>query len=30
VDKIIGKAWITYWPPNLIGLVPSYSFSLGN
>lgn len=29
-DKIIGKAWITYWPPNLIGLVPSYTFNLGH
>jgi signal peptidase I len=25
-DKIIGKAWISYWPPNLIGLVQTYSY----
>jgi signal peptidase I len=27
VKKIIGKAWITYWPPNLAGLVPTYSYA---
>lgn len=27
VKNIIGKAWVTYWPPQLIGLVPSYSFA---
>ncbi len=25
--KIIGKAWISYWPPQLIGLVPTYSYA---
>ncbi len=25
--NIIGKAWVTYWPPQLIGLVPSYSYA---
>jgi signal peptidase I len=25
--KIIGKAWITYWPLDLIGWVPSYSYT---
>lgn len=24
-DKIVGKVWLTYWPPPLIGLVPDYS-----
>jgi signal peptidase I len=27
VDKIIGKAWVSYWPPQLIGLVPDYSYA---
>jgi signal peptidase I len=22
-EKVVGKAWLTYWPPNEIGLVPS-------
>lgn len=26
-QKIIGKAWITYWPLNLIGLVPTFSYA---
>ena len=25
--KIIGKAWVTYWPPQMIGLVPDYSYA---
>lgn len=25
--NIIGKAWFSYWPPQLIGLVPSYSYA---
>ena len=25
--KIIGKAWITYWPLNLIGFVPTFSYA---
>ncbi len=25
--KIIGKAWITYWPPNMIGFVPTYTYA---
>ncbi len=24
---IIGKAWVSYWPPQLIGLVPTYSYA---
>jgi signal peptidase I len=27
LDKIIGKAWITYWPPQVMGLVPTYSYA---
>ena len=26
-DDIIGKAWISYWPPNYWGFVPHYSYS---
>ena len=29
-SKVIGKAWITYWPPSLIGLVPTFSYSTEN
>lgn len=25
--NIIGKAWISYWPPQLMGFVPSYSYA---
>ncbi len=25
--KIIGKAWITYWPLNMIGWVPTYTYA---
>lgn len=25
--SIIGKAWLSYWPPSLWGLVPSYSYA---
>jgi signal peptidase I len=25
--KIIGKAWISYWPPQQIGMVPTYSYA---
>lgn len=25
--NIIGKAWISYWPPQMIGLVPTYSYA---
>jgi len=24
---IIGKAWVSYWPPQLMGLIPSYSYA---
>lgn len=24
---LIGKAWISYWPPRLMGLIPSYSYA---
>jgi signal peptidase I len=27
--KIIGKAWVSYWPPQLIGIVPDYSYAAG-
>ncbi len=26
-DDIIGKAWISYWPPQHLGLVPHYSYA---
>lgn len=26
VDRIIGKAWITYWPSDEIGIVPHYDY----
>jgi len=26
-SKIIGRAWISYWPPQLIGFVPTYSYA---
>jgi signal peptidase I len=29
VKKIIGKAWISYWPPQMIGLVPDYTYAAG-
>ncbi|MCL4393516.1 MAG: signal peptidase I, partial [Chloroflexi bacterium] len=25
--QIIGKAWVTYWPPQVMGLVPTYSYA---
>jgi signal peptidase I len=25
VKKIIGKAWVTYWPPDMMGMVPEYA-----
>jgi signal peptidase I len=28
VKKIIGKAWVTYWPPSMMGMVPEYSNAL--
>lgn len=31
VDRIIGKAWVTYWPRDVIGVVPHYDYpELGN
>ena len=27
IKKIIGKVWLTYWPPQMMGLVPSYSYA---
>ncbi len=27
VKKIVGKVWATYWPPQMIGLVPAYSYA---
>ncbi len=26
IDSIIGKAWLTYWPPRDFGLVPHYDY----
>ena len=26
-QKIIGKAWVSYWPPQLIGFIPTYSYA---
>ena len=26
-DAIIGKAWISYWPPKYLGLVPHFSYA---
>ncbi len=26
-DAIVGKAWISYWPPKYLGLVPHYSYA---
>jgi signal peptidase I len=26
-DAIIGKAWVSYWPPRQLGLVPHYTFA---
>lgn len=26
VDSIIGKAWVTYWPKDVIGVVPHYDY----
>ena len=26
IDNIIGKAWITYWPTDMIGVVPHYEY----
>ena len=28
VKKIIGKAWVTYWPPQMMGIVPDYTYVL--
>lgn len=27
--NIVGKAWFAYWPPQLIGVVPTYSYASG-
>lgn len=27
--NIVGKAWFAYWPPQLIGAVPTYSYASG-
>jgi signal peptidase I len=29
-DKIVGKAWVSYWPPQHWSLIPHYSFQLQN
>ena len=28
-DKIIGKAWVSYWPPQMMGFVPTFSYASG-
>ena len=28
-EKIIGKAWVSYWPPQMIGFVPTFSYASG-
>jgi signal peptidase I len=28
-EKIIGKAWISYWPPSTWGLLPHYTYNTG-
>ena len=25
--SIIGKAWVSYWPPQVIGMIPTYSYA---
>jgi signal peptidase I len=27
VKSIIGKAWVSYWPPQVMGFVPTYSYA---
>lgn len=27
LKNIVGKAWVSYWPPQMMGLVPSYSYA---
>ena len=27
LDRIIGKAWVSYWPPNLWGVVPDAAYA---
>ena len=27
VKSIIGKAWVSYWPPQVIGFIPAYSYA---
>jgi len=26
-NEVIGKAWVTYWPPDMMGLVPTYTYA---
>ncbi len=28
-DKIIGKAWVSYWPPQDVGFVPAFTYAAG-
>jgi signal peptidase I len=30
VKNIIGKAWVSYWPPKEWGLIPNHSFASSN
>ena len=27
VKSVIGKAWVSYWPPQVIGFIPTYSYA---
>ncbi len=27
VKSIIGKAWVSYWPPQVMGFIPTYSYA---
>lgn len=29
IQKIIGKAWFSYWPPQSIGFIPDYTYASG-
>ncbi len=29
-DKIIGKAWVSYWPPDMWGLIPAPNYSFAS
>lgn len=29
-EEIVGKAWLTYWPPRLWGVIPDWAYGDGN